>query len=175
MTYLDPLPSALDERAFIAAFGGVYESSPWVAKAVWPRAHTGKLDDGEVMRAAMREAVDDAGRDRRLALLCAHPELAGRAAVAGKLTDASQSEQKGAGLDRCSPTEYAEFLALNRRYNDKFGFPFIIAVKGHDRQRILAAFRRRIENDVDSEFEEALTQVHRIAALRLAAMQKDNP
>jgi 2-oxo-4-hydroxy-4-carboxy-5-ureidoimidazoline decarboxylase len=170
MTRLAPLPSALSDRAFVDAYGGVYESSPWVAEAVCARARTGALDDAGAMRAAMRDAVDGVGQAKQLTLVRAHPELADRAAMAGKLTGASDAEQKGAGLDQCSPGEFAEFMALNRRYNEKFGFPFIIAVKGHDRQSILNAFRRRIENDREAEFRTALTQVHQIAAMRLSAM-----
>jgi len=170
MTALTPKPSALARAAFIAAYGGVYEASPWVAKAVAADAGEDALDELDAMQAAMREAVDAAGREKQLALIRAHPELAGRAAIAGEMTEDSQTEQKGAGLDQCSPEEFAEFNTLNTRYNEKFAFPFIIAVKGHTRQTILEAFRRRIENDAKTEFETALEQIHRIAAIRLAAM-----
>ena len=170
MTMLSPRPSALTRAEFVAAFGGVYEASPWVADAVAVTAEEGALDELDAMKAAMRAAVDGADQEKQMALVRAHPELAGRAAIAGDMTEESKSEQKGAGLDQCSPQEFADFKAFNGRYNEKFGFPFIIAVKGHDRQTILEAFRARLQNDVEAEFETALEQIHRIAEIRLAAM-----
>ncbi len=158
----------------MTAFGGVYESSPWVADAVWPEVTTGNADELESLQSLMRDVIDNAGREKQMALVCAHPELAGRAAIAGEMTDESKSEQKGAGLDQCSPEEFAEFMTLNVRYNEKFGFPFIIAVKGHDRKSILLAFRKRIENDIETEFKTALEQIHRIAAIRLSAIAEKN-
>jgi 2-oxo-4-hydroxy-4-carboxy-5-ureidoimidazoline decarboxylase len=145
---------------FLAAYGGVYEASPWVAEAVWP--------PGSDLAAAMRAAVDSAPHDRRLALIRAHPELAGRTAIAGEMAEASKREQSGAGLDQCSPAEFAQFQRLNDAYNARFGFPFIIAVKGLSRADILAAFRRRLDNDPQTEFDTALEQIHRIAGFRLA-------
>jgi OHCU decarboxylase len=100
----------------------------------------------------------------------AHPELAGKAAVRGALTAESTHEQAGAGLNQCSPEEFAQLTALNAAYNAKFGFPFILAVKGHDRASILREFVRRIGNDRATEFEEALAQVARITRLRLDAL-----
>lgn len=170
MTKFNPAPSLMSKDDFLATFGGVYEASPWVAEAVWPEAKAGNADDPSSLQKRMREAVENAGREKQMALVRAHPELAGRAAIAGEMTEESKSEQKGAGLDRCSPEEFAEFMTLNERYNEKFGFPFIIAVKGHDRQSILAAFRQRIENDVETEFKTAVEQIHRIAAIRLSAL-----
>lgn len=155
---------------YLAAFGGVYEASPWVAEAVWGQVQAGAADDLQSLQRLMRDAVDNAGADKQLALVRAHPELAGRAAVAGEMTDESKSEQKGAGLDQCTPEEFAEFMSLNERYNEKFGFPLIIAVKGHDRRSILAAFRARLENDAETEFKTALEQIHRIASFRFAAI-----
>ena len=155
---------------FLAVFGGVYESSPWVAETVWGQVQVSAADDLVSLQALMRDAVDNASREKQLALIRAHPELAGRAAVAGEMTEESKSEQKGAGLDQCSLEEFAEFMTLNQRYNEKFGFPFIIAVKGHDRQSFLAAFRERLENDAETEFKTALEQIHRIASFRLAAI-----
>ena len=154
---------------FVRRFGGVYESSPWVAERA--------CGDGDPAdpASAMRAVVETAGRDRQLALLRAHPDLAGRLAVAGELTPESSAEQAGAGLDRCTPAEFAEFQDLNARYREKFGFPFILAVRGHDRSAILAAFRRRIGNDPDTEFREALDQVHRIAAFRIADLTGETP
>jgi len=164
---LSPRPSALSHDEFIAAYGGVFESSPWVAEAVWPRIKTGLFDFAESLGDYMRMAVADGTDEQRLALLCAHPDLAGKLALAGKLTADSTAEQKSAGLDACTPEELAEFKTLNAAYTEKFGFPFIIAVRGRTRQDILAAFRKRLQNDREQEFWTALEQVGRIAQLRL--------
>ena len=155
---------------FLARYEAIYEASPWVAEAVWPAAEAGRLRYTASLAAAMRTAVDDAPRERRLALIRAHPELAGRAAIAGDMAEASKKEQTGAGLDQCSPEEFAEFQRLNGAYNARFGFPFIIAVKGYDRAVILNEFARRLENDPVMEFDTAIEQIHRIAGFRLAAL-----
>ena len=161
------LPDSLGKAAFMSEFGGIYEHSPWVAEAL--------LTDGVGPRdrsvphfaARMAAIVDAAGSERQLALLRAHPELAGKLAVAGALTAESSAEQTGAGLDRCSPEDFARFTALNERYGRQFGHPFIIAVRGLDRAAILAAFATRVENDPATEFANALAEVHKIARLRL--------
>ena len=106
-----------------------------------------------------------------MALLRAHPDLAGRLARQGDVTDASRNEQASAGLNDCSNTEFKEFQDLNRRYTEKFNFPFILAVRGHHRAEILEVFKRRVENDVEDEFREALRQVFEIARLRLREIQ----
>ncbi len=163
---LDDLNRASRED-FVAALGGIFEHSPWVAErafAARPFADVGAL------HAAMCAAMRGAGHDAQLALIRAHPQLAGRAAIAGELTDASTREQHGAGLDRCTPAEFAEINALNDAYQARFGFPFIVAVKGHTRQSILAAMRARVGRDARAEFDEALTQIERIAGFRLDAM-----
>lgn len=161
-------PGALPRDAFVARFGGVYEHSPWVAGAV--RDSGAVPDDAEGLAAAMADVVEAAGEAAQLALLRAHPDLAGKLAVRGGLTPESGTEQASAGLDRCTPAEFAEFQRLNEAYRARFGFPFIIAVRGLDRAAILDAFRHRIGNDRASEFREALDQVHRIARLRLRAL-----
>ena len=102
-----------------------------------------------------------------LILINAHPDLAGRAAVAGELTPESTSEQSGAGIDQCSAEEFVQFESFNARYKEKFGFTFIMAVKGSNRFQILANFEQRLENGVDAEFERALQEIHKIARLRL--------
>lgn len=159
-------PSAMDRAAFVARFGGVFEHSPWVAEAVW---ESGRVPDGvEALHAAMAAVVRAAGRDRQTALLNAHPDLAGRLAVRGALTADSRLEQAGAGLDRCSPDEHARFTELNDAYRARFGFPFILAVKGRSRAEILAIFERRLGNAPEEEFATALAEVERIARLRLA-------
>ena len=161
-------PSTLSEEQFLAVYGGIYEHSPWVAQAVWDAR---PLPDAvDALHAAMKAAVDAAPRERRLALIRAHPDLAGRAAVAGALSAASTAEQASAGLDRCSPDEVAAFQELNAAYKARFGFPFVIAVRGLDRGDILDAFRRRLANDADTEFDTAIEQIHTIARLRLDAL-----
>jgi 2-oxo-4-hydroxy-4-carboxy-5-ureidoimidazoline decarboxylase len=121
----------------------------------------------------MAHVVDTAETARQLELIRAHPELAGKAAVRGELTDDSKLEQAGAGLDRCSPEEFERLQRLNREYGEKFDFPFIIAVKGLDRAAILAAIAERLEHSPAEEFAAALAQIHRIAALRLAVKLLD--
>jgi 2-oxo-4-hydroxy-4-carboxy-5-ureidoimidazoline decarboxylase len=160
-------PSRLAREAFVATHGRVYEHSPWIAESLFDRGlglHHDKLDD---LAADLRAIVEAGGAARQLALLRAHPDLAGKLAIAGKLTQESKGEQAGAGLDACSPSEFARFQELNAAYQAKFGFPFIFAVKGKSRAEILAAFEQRIHNDAATEFREALDQVHRIAYLRL--------
>ena len=159
-------PSSLPHDDFIAAFGPVYEASPWVAEGVWPAVARGGLDDPQALAEAMRAIVDAAPRAQRLALICAHPQLA----VAGRMAEASVQEQRGAGLDQCSPEELADFRRLNHAYLERFGHPFIIAVKGLSRGDILAAFAARLGNNAETEFATAMTQIHRIAGFRLAAL-----
>ena len=157
-------PSQMTHGEFLARFGPVYEDSPWVAEGVWPGVEGGGLDDRAALATAMRKEVDVAPRAMKLALIRAHPELASRA----KMAEASVKEQGGAGLDQCSPAEFDAFQRFNAAYNDRFGFPFIIAVKGLGRTDILAAFEARLANDAETEFAEAIAQIHRIAGFRLA-------
>lgn len=145
---------------FIARFGHVYEASPWVAEGVWPDPPA----DLEGLARAMAAVVDAAPRERQLALIRAHPELASRT----KMADASIREQAGVGLDQCSADEFEAFQRLNAAYNARFGFPFIYAVKGATRGDILAAFEARLGNDPETEFATAIAQIHRIAGFRLA-------
>ncbi len=166
-------PGTLDREGFLARYAAVYEHSPWIAGAVWDEGAAS--DDVETLAGAMAARVEAAGQAARLALLRAHPDLAGKLAVRGELTTHSTSEQAGAGLDRCSPEEFEEFQRLNDAYKARFGFPFILAVKGHDRAGILDAFRRRVGNDLAAEFRDALDQVHRIARLRLRALAEETP
>jgi 2-oxo-4-hydroxy-4-carboxy-5-ureidoimidazoline decarboxylase len=159
--------NAMDEAAFVGALGGIFEHSPWVAEYAFAERPFVSVD---ALHAAMATAVDRASEGERLALLRAHPELAGKAAVRGELTADSSKEQSSAGLSECSPEEFARLTGLNRRYNAKFGFPFILAVKGHDRASVIREFARRIEHDRTSEFAESLEQVARIARFRLDAL-----
>jgi 2-oxo-4-hydroxy-4-carboxy-5-ureidoimidazoline decarboxylase len=149
---------------FVARFGGVFEHSPWIAEAAYD---AGLPETAEALHEALCAALAGADEAHKLALLRAHPSLAGKLALAGNLTAASSAEQVSAGLDRCTPEELASFQALNATYEAKFGFPFIMAVRGVPRQTVLEAFGRRIYNDRDTEFATALAQVERIALLRL--------
>ena len=159
----------MDTHDFVARYAGIYEHSPWVAERVAPEV---TQDDGaDRLATLMADCVDNAAPELQLKLIRAHPDLAGKTQVAGELTKDSAVEQASAGLDRCSPAEYARFQALNRAYRDKFGFPFVMAVRGSSREEILNAFAERLENDYDLEFEIALIEIHKIARLRLSAME----
>ena len=158
----------MEKSAFVEKFGGIYEHSAWIAEEAFARDVDPR--DRDALAAAMREIVEASGEAAQLALLRAHPDLAGKLAKSGALTEESTSEQAGAGLDQCSEAEFAEFTRLNETYKEKFGFPFILAVKGRDRQEILENFRARVHNSRAAEFREALDQVHQIARLRLEAM-----
>lgn len=151
----------MDKVDFISKFGSIYEHSPWVAEAAY---------GADNIQSMMRSAVDNAPHEKKLALIKAHPDLACAPAALSKLTKDSVSEQKGAGLDHCTPEEFMEFQKLNADYKKKFGFPFIIAVKGLTRADILHAFRARMDNDAETEFRAAIEQIHRIAAFRLSAL-----
>jgi OHCU decarboxylase len=118
----------------------------------------------------MARALLSAGREAQLALIDAHPDLAGQAALRGELTAASSAEQAGAGIDACSAEEFARFGELNAAYRARFGFPFIMAVKGSDRQQILDAFAQRLHNTPEQEFARALAEINQIALLRLQAL-----
>ncbi len=156
--------NALDAAAFVARFGDVAEHSPWVAEQA---AAMRPFADREAMIAAFAATVDAAGPEKQLALINAHPDLAGRAAIAGAIADDSKREQAGAGLDRLTAAEHARFLALNDHYKARFGHPFILAVKGATKHDILASFESRIGNAPEPERVTALAQVKRIFRFRL--------
>lgn len=160
-------PSRLDRAQFLQMQGRVYEHSPWIAEALWDRGLKPEHDEVEPLHRDLAAIVDAAPRDKQLALLDAHPDLAGRLAMRGELTVESISEQAGAGLDKCSADEFRRFTELNGAYKAKFGFPFILAVKGKGRVEILQNFEQRIHNSPDVEFRTALGEVHKIALLRL--------
>ncbi|SDD37310.1 MULTISPECIES: 2-oxo-4-hydroxy-4-carboxy-5-ureidoimidazoline decarboxylase [Kordiimonas] len=168
MTDMKLKASRADKATFMAAYGHIYEHSPWVAEGAWKNCDHSDLDTLEELSAAMAKVVDAADEAAKMKLICAHPDLAGKAALRDELTAESRSEQAGAGLDQCSADELDEFNQLNSAYKVKFGFPFIIAVKGLDRYDILAAFRSRLNHDRAQEFDTALDQIHKIARLRLA-------
>ncbi|MEL6517303.1 MAG: allantoinase PuuE [Pseudomonadota bacterium] len=161
-------PSEMTKLDFVTAYGGMFEHSPWIAE----RAHGLELgpahDTATGLWHALARAFRSASDDERLGVLRAHPDLAGKLAAAKRLTADSTSEQASAGLDALTDDERAEFTRLNAAYTAKFGFPFIIAVRDHDKAGIMAAFARRLDNAREAEFTEACRQVERIAQLRVA-------
>ena len=180
----------VNREAFVARFGGVYEHSPWVAERTHDSgALPGFLSEidrdpaGELRSSAEADALasvlaatlasaDDAAK---LALIRAHPDLVGAAALAGALTDDSTAEQSSAGLDRCTSEELDRFRKANAAYRERFGFPFVLAVRGADRPAILAAFEHRLGNDESTEWHTALAEIDRIARFRLEAFVGSRP
>jgi 2-oxo-4-hydroxy-4-carboxy-5-ureidoimidazoline decarboxylase len=158
-----------EKTTFVARYGGIYEHSPWIAEQAFVRAKD--TTDPIHLATIMATIVDAANDQTKLALIRAHPDLAGRAAIAGELTAASTAEQASAGIDQCTEEEYARFHSLNDRYKQKFGFPFVMAVRGKHRTDILAAFEQRLGNDEQQEMETAIREIHKIARLRLEAME----
>ena len=159
--------NARDQRGFVLALEGIFEHSPWVAEGAWSRRPFASFD---ALYRALADAMRGAGEAAHLALIRAHPQLAGKAALRGDLTRDSHAEQSGAGLDRCSTDDLARLGKLNRAYEAKFGFPFVLAVKGLDRAAILARFAERLKRDSATEIAEALQQIERIAWFRLKAV-----
>lgn len=163
-----PKPSDMDKAQFVSEFGGIFEHSPWIADAAFDFGLGPTHDCAAGVHNALARVFRAASYDQRLAVLRAHPDLAGKLAAAGRLSADSTAEQAGAGLDVLSDEERSTFQKLNADYVARHGFPFIIAVKENTKASILSAFYKRIENDRDTEFAEACRQVERIAALRLA-------
>jgi 2-oxo-4-hydroxy-4-carboxy-5-ureidoimidazoline decarboxylase len=156
--------NAMDRAAFVVKFGGIFEKSPWVAEEAWERRPFASLDE---MHAAMVAVAKTAPATRQLALLQAHPDLAGKEAQAGTMTASSVAEQASAGLNTLSPPEFAELSNLNATYKAKFGFPFIIAVRMYTKEGIFFEFKRRLQNDTQTEFANDLQNVYIITRLRL--------
>jgi OHCU decarboxylase len=154
----------LGREAFVARFGGVFEASPWIAEAAWERRPFGSVED---LHAAMVRAVEHAPHDERVALIRAHPDLAGKAAVAGELTPESTREQAAAGLDRLTPAQYESITGLTAAYRQRFGFPFVVCAREHTPDSIIASASRRLEADPDEEERTALSEIAKIARLRL--------
>ena len=171
MTALQTLkPSTLSRKAFVQAFADIYEHSPWVAEKAFDLGQGADLDEVESLHQRMSDIFLSADHASQLALINAHPDLAGKAAVQGQLTEASTNEQAGAGIHQCSNEEFQRFTELNEAYKAKFKFPFIMAVKGSNRHQILAAFEERIHNPVDTEFQCALAEINKIALFRLQTL-----
>jgi 2-oxo-4-hydroxy-4-carboxy-5-ureidoimidazoline decarboxylase len=156
--------NAMDRPAFREALARIFEDSPWVADRAWEARPFANVVD---LHAAMCAAVRRAPEAERLALLRAHPDLAGRPARARAISAASVTEQASAGLDQLTHDEYARFERLNAAYRERFGFPFIIAVRGRDKTAILAAWERRLGNTRESEIATALDEVFAITRMRL--------
>jgi 2-oxo-4-hydroxy-4-carboxy-5-ureidoimidazoline decarboxylase len=161
---------AMDSDAFVAALGSAVEHSPWVAEAAWRRRPFGSL---AALQLAFETALRTAPPERRLELLRAHAELAGREAAAGELTADSAREQRAARLDRLAPAELAALRALNADYRGRFGFPFIACVGEHSVESLLAWGRARLEREPEAEAATALAEVGKIVGLRLRELVAD--
>ena len=155
----------MNRETFLATFVGVVDHSPWVAEEMWEE---GRFESLDALHAAITNVILSANRDRQLALLCAHPELAGKVAAEGSVTTESRREQSGAGLASLSAKEYARFGAMNRAYRKRFGFPFIVAIKNLTKEEILRTFAERLGNTPEAEFDRCLNEVVKIARHRLA-------
>jgi OHCU decarboxylase len=154
----------LDRAAFVERFGQLFEHSPWVAEAAWSdRPFAGPEELYESLVAAMYAAP----RDRKLDLIRAHPDLAGRAAIEGTLTNSSKREQAAAGLDRLTPDEDEAFTRTNTAYRERFGFPFVVCAREHTKESILRVASERLSNGEDEEIRVALEEIAKIARLRL--------
>ncbi|MEY2689857.1 MAG: 2-oxo-4-hydroxy-4-carboxy-5-ureidoimidazoline decarboxylase [Pseudomonadota bacterium] len=165
--------NAADQPTFVALLHGTYEHSPWIAERAWPQRPAGGYTSLDALKLALVAVVNGASRDEQIALVRAHPELAGKAMVSKTLTAESTHEQGKAGLTDCSPAEFAHIQQLNAAYNARFGWPFILAVRGArgvglHREQIIATFERRLAGQPEAELAECLRNIHRIAELRLA-------
>jgi OHCU decarboxylase len=154
----------LDRRRFVERFGPLFEHSPWVAESAWSDR---PFADAEELFEALRAAMYAAPRERQLALIRAHPDLAGRAAIEGTLTARSRNEQASAGLDRLRPDEYEAFTRTNAAYRARFGFPLVVCVREHTKESILRTAAERLEHSRDEELRVALGEIAKIARLRL--------
>ena len=151
----------------MARYGALFEHSPWVAEAVWEH---GPFPDREALAQGLEDAMYQAPRERQLALIRAHPDLAGRAAIDGTLTASSQKEQAAAGLDRLTPDEYETFTRTNAAYRERFGFPFVVCAREHTKDSILRTATERLEHSPDEEVDIALGEIAKIARLRLSEL-----
>jgi 2-oxo-4-hydroxy-4-carboxy-5-ureidoimidazoline decarboxylase len=156
--------NAMDRAAFVQKSGGIFENSPWVAEKAWEKRPFASLDD---MHATMVTVAKHAPAAMQLALLQSHPDLAGKEAAAGTMTASSVAEQASAGLNALSQAEMVQMSDLNAAYKMKFGFPFIIAVRMHTKEGILFEFKRRPQNDTQTEFANDLQNVYIVTRLRL--------
>jgi OHCU decarboxylase len=156
--------NAADQAGFVVAVGHLFEHSPWIAAEAWRQQ---PFATREALHAALTAVMYAADQERQLALIRAHPDLAGRLARAGALTVESTREQTAAGLDQLSPEEHAQFIAFNEAYRARFGFPFVICARENNKTAILAAFSVRLEHTREQEIATALAEIAKIAWLRL--------
>jgi 2-oxo-4-hydroxy-4-carboxy-5-ureidoimidazoline decarboxylase len=163
--------NALPAAAFVALVGPVFEDSPWIAEAAWPARPFASVD---ALHGALVAVVDAAGADAQLALIRAHPDLAGKAAVAGTLTEESTREQAAAGLDRLTPGQYARLTELNDAYRARFGFPFVVCAREHTADSIIASAAERVAATPDDERQAGLAEIAKIARLRLDDLITDD-
>jgi OHCU decarboxylase len=163
--------NSLDRQAFVDAFGSLFEGSPWIASEAWRERPFGSVAE---LHETLCAVIYGATREQQLALIRAHPDLVGRAALAGTLTRESAGEQAAAGLDRLSPEEIAEFSRLNTTYKDRFGFPFVICARENKKESILSGFGTRLQNTQDEEIGIALGEIAKIARLRLLDVASDD-
>jgi 2-oxo-4-hydroxy-4-carboxy-5-ureidoimidazoline decarboxylase len=150
----------MNKEEFVQKVGWVFEHSPWVASVAWESM---PFESRENLLQTMIDIVQNAEESKQLALLRAHPDLGARL----QMSEVSQKEQAGAGLDRLSKEEFEEFVSLNEMYVNKFTFPFIMAVKGQSKETILAAMKQRVDNSYEEEYNIALREVYKIAGFRL--------
>lgn len=163
-------PASLEKCDFVTTFGAIYEHSPWIAEQAFDLGITTEHDQIETLHSLFCDVFLSADKDAQLGVIIAHPDLAGRAARAGELTKESTNEQASAGIDTLTEDEFNRFTELNDVYKAKFGFPFIMAVKGSNKYAILSGFEERIHNTPEQEFTRALAEINKIAAFRLADM-----
>jgi len=162
--------SAATRDDFVAALGGIFEHTPWIAEGAYAARPFASVD---ALHRAMVAALAAAPPEAKLALIRAHPELAGKEAVAGTLTVDSEAEQSSAGLDRCTADELTQLRDGNRAYRQKFGFPFVMAVKHCGKREILDALQARLAGTRGAEFERCIAEIETIARLRLIALLGD--
>jgi 2-oxo-4-hydroxy-4-carboxy-5-ureidoimidazoline decarboxylase len=163
-TYTFAEINGLSRDKFVRVIGPVFEHSPWIAEVTWPWRPFNSVEE---LHRALCDTVRNAGEEKQLSLIRAHPDLVGRAALAGTLTAASASEQASAGLDRLTPEEVAAFQKFNQAYREKFGFPFVICARLNKREAILNGFRTRMSHPRAEEIKAALEEIFKIAEFRL--------
>ena len=156
-----------DRNQFVESLGGIFEHSPWVADLVY---ESRPFDSRDQLHQIMLETVQQSPELQRMALICNHPELAGKEAAEGTLTNDSRAEQSRAGLNQCSAEELAQLQSLNLAYQQKFDFPFVIAVTGLDKTQIIAAIESRLNNSVSVEFDTSIAEIGKIGMIRLNAL-----
>ena len=160
----------LSQSDFVKVFANIFENAIWIAKELYKQKPFNSFED---LSLKMLDIFENTTKEKQLKILNAHPELADKTKI-GSLTPDSQKEQSNAGLDQCSEGEFNEFRNLNDEYKKKFGFPFILAVKGRTKIEILNNFRQRVSSDTNTEFNQAIKQVKQIASLRLKELNKKN-